>query len=231
MTMNIRRAEERGQADHGWLRSQHTFSFADYHDPAHMGYRALRVINEDRVAPGQGFGAHPHKDMEIISYVLDGAIAHKDSMGHTETLRPGEIQRMTAGTGVVHSEFNPSKADPLHFLQIWIVPEKRGLTPGYEQKAIPRERGKLALIGSPQGGDGAVTIHQDVRLYAGLLDAGQKVTQPLAAGRHAWVHVVRGEVEVNGQKLAAGDAAAIDDQPDVTLAGVRDGEVLVFDLA
>jgi redox-sensitive bicupin YhaK (pirin superfamily) len=229
--MQIRRSNERGHANHGWLDSHHTFSFADYHDPKHMGYRALRVINEDRVAPGQGFGTHGHRDMEIISYVLEGAIAHKDSMGNGETLRPGEIQRMTAGTGVSHSEFNPSKSEGLHFLQIWIVPERPGLVPGYEQKAIAPEPGKLTLIGSREGGEGQVRIHQDVRLYAGRFGAGQSAGHEVAAGRHAWIHVVRGELEVAGTKLGAGDAAAIDEAGPVRLAGVDNAEVLVFDLA
>jgi redox-sensitive bicupin YhaK (pirin superfamily) len=229
--MWIRRSEERGHADHGWLTSKHTFSFADYYDPRHMGYRALRVINEDRVAPGQGFGTHGHRDMEIVSYVLDGAIAHRDSMGNGETLRPGEVQRMTAGTGVTHSEFNPSREQPLHFLQIWIVPEKQGLAPGYEQKAIATPHGQLALIGSREGGPGAVTIHQDVKLYAGRFDAGERTTLELAPGRHAWVHLVRGSAQVNGETLRAGDAAAIDESGPIVITGVDGAEVLVFDLA
>jgi quercetin 2,3-dioxygenase len=229
--MQIRRSNERGHANHGWLDSHHTFSFADYYDPAHMGFRALRVINEDRVAPGKGFGTHGHRDMEIISYVLDGAIAHKDSMGNGETLRPGEVQRMTAGTGVTHSEFNPSPKDPLHFLQIWIVPEQRNLAPGYEQKAIPREPGKLSLIGSREGGGGAVTIHQDVKLYAGLLDAGQSVTHEVPAGRAAWVHVVRGKVTIGDAELSSGDAAAVETAGPLVLRAMDNAELLVFDLA
>jgi redox-sensitive bicupin YhaK (pirin superfamily) len=231
--MQIRRSKERGHANHGWLDSHHTFSFADYYDPAHMGFRALRVINEDRVAPGQGFGTHPHRDMEIISYVLDGELAHRDSMGTGSVLRPGEVQRMSAGTGVTHSEFNPSRERPLHFLQIWIVPARRGLPPSYEQKAYSDEerRGRLRLVASPDGGDGAVTVHQDVRLYASLLGDGQEVTHELAPGRHAWVHVARGALEIDGQRLDAGDAAAVSEPGRVRLVGKDAAEVLLFDLA
>ena len=229
--MIIRRAKQRGYADHGWLRSYHTFSFSDYQDPEHMGYRALRVINEDRVAGGQGFGSHPHRDMEIISYVLDGGLGHKDSMGTGSVIRPGEIQRMSAGTGVVHSEQNASRDDEVHFLQIWIIPEKRNLPPSYEQKAIPDVSGKLSLIGSREGGVGAVKIHQDVSLHAGRFGAGERARYDLAKGRHAWVHVARGQIDLNGTRLGAGDAAAIDEAGPLEIAGVDNGEVLVFDLA
>jgi redox-sensitive bicupin YhaK (pirin superfamily) len=229
--MIIRRANERGYADHGWLRSFHTFSFADYMAPEHMGYRTLRVINEDRVAGGQGFGTHPHRDMEIISYVLEGGLAHKDSMGTGSVIRPGEVQRMSAGTGVLHSEHNASPKDTVHFLQIWVIPEKRNLAPSYEQKALPDLRGKLSVIGSREGGPDAVTIHQDVSLLAGRFGAGETARYDLAKDRHAWVHVARGQIDVNGVRLGAGDAAAIDEAGPVEIAGVDNGEVLVFDLA
>lgn len=234
--LRVRKAAERGHADHGWLDSHHTFSFADYYDPAHMGFRALRVINDDTVAPGRGFGAHPHRDMEIISYVLDGALAHRDSMGTGSVIEPGDVQRMSAGTGVVHSELNASKTDAVHFLQIWLVPTRRGQPPGYEQKRFGEDekRGRLRLVASPDGADGSITIHTDARLYAGLLAAGDRAELPLAAGRHAWVHVARGRVRANGLELGAGDGLAISDEPKVELAGIAGGadrgEVLVFDL-
>jgi len=228
--LNVRKATERGHADHGWLDSHHTFSFADYYDPQHMGFRALRVINDDTVAPGRGFGAHPHRDMEIISYVLDGALAHKDSMGTGSTIEPGDVQRMSAGTGVVHSEFNASKTDPVHFLQIWLMPSKRGIAPGYEQKRFDDKAGKLRLVASPDGADGSVTIHTDAKIYAGVFAAGERAELPIAAGRHAWVHVARGKARVNGQALSAGDGAAISDESRVQIEG-DEGEVLVFDLA
>ena len=195
----IRRAGDRGYADHGWLRSFHTFSFADYYDPEHMGYRTLRVINDDRVSPGRGFGTHSHRDMEIISYVLEGALEHKDSMGTSSIIRPGDVQRMSAGTGVTHSEFNASRDELVHFLQIWLLPARPGGKPGYEQKAFPEEerKGKLRLVASPDGRDGSVTIQQDVELYAARLCTGEALRHPLAAGRHAWVHVARGSVELN----------------------------------
>ena len=233
MTVQLRRANERGHADHGWLNSFHTFSFADYHDPAHMGFRALRVINDDTVAPGRGFGAHPHRDMEIISYVLDGELAHKDSMGNGSIIRPGEVQRMSAGTGVVHSEHNPGKA-PVHFLQIWIMPDRRNHQPGYEQKAYPLEEraGTLRLVASPDGADGSVTIHQDARLYTTNLADGDAVAHELAAGRHAWIHVARGEVALGDTVLRAGDAASTSDPGRLELRGRPGGaEVLVFDLS
>ena len=235
MTMQIRRAGERGHADHGWLDSWHTFSFADYHDPRHMGFRALRVINEDRVAPGGGFPRHPHRDMEIVSYVLAGALEHKDSLGTGSVIRPGDVQRMSAGTGVVHSEYNASKTEPVHFLQIWLLPDRAGHAPGYEQKAFTDadKRGRLRLVASPDGADGSVTIHQDAKIHATVLARGAGVEHALAPGRHAWVHVARGAAEVNGTPLAAGDAAALTGEPIVRLrgAGDDDAELLLFDLA
>jgi len=231
--MTIRPAGERGHANHGWLDSHHTFSFADYHEPAHMGFRALRVINEDRVQAGRGFGTHPHRDMEIISYVLEGGIEHRDSMGTGSVIRPGDVQRMSAGTGVTHSEANASKTEPVHFLQIWIVPEQRGLKPSYEQKTFTAEekQGRLRLVASRDAAEGSIAIHADVRLYAGLFDAGQSAEHTLAGGRHAWVHVVRGRARVNGRELGAGDAAALSDEKAVRVEGVEGAEVLVFDLA
>ena len=233
MKLSVRRAGERGKADHGWLLSFHTFSFADYYDPDHMGFRALRVLNEDRVQAGQGFGTHSHRDMEIISYVLEGALQHKDSMGTTSIIRPGEVQRMSAGTGVMHSEFNASQSELVHFLQIWILPARPGGRPGYEQKAFSEEerKGKLRLVASPDGREGSVTIQQDVALYAGLLGAGDTVSHPLAPDRHAWVHVARGQVEIAGERLAAGDAIAVSDARGLEIAGRDAAEVLVFDLA
>jgi quercetin 2,3-dioxygenase len=231
--LTVRKADERGHADHGWLDSRHTFSFADYHDPAHMGFRALRVINEDRVAPGQGFGQHAHRDMEILSYVLDGGLEHKDSMGTGAVIRPGDVQRMSAGTGVVHSEYNASRQVPVHFLQIWIIPDRRGLPPSYEQKTFSQvdKAGKLRLVASPDGADGSVTIHASAQLYAGAFGAGQSAEHPLAPGRHAWVHVVRGSARVNGTALTAGDAVALSEERTVRIEGIDAGEVLVFDLA
>lgn len=231
--ITVRRSNDRGHFDHGWLDTRHTFSFADYHDPRHMGFRALRVINEDRVAPGQGFGTHGHRDMEILSYVLSGRLAHRDSMGSGSSLGPGEVQRMTAGTGVLHSEFNGSDSEPVHFLQIWILPGRQGLLPGYEQRAFPEEerRGRLRLVASPDGADGSVTIHQDARVHAGLLGGGDQVVLSLEADRHAWVQVVRGKLRVGDETLSAGDGAALSEEREVRLAGVDASEVLVFDLA
>jgi len=228
----IRRAAERGYADHGWLRSFHSFSFADYHDPRHMGFGPLRVINEDRVQAGAGFGTHGHRDMEIISYVLDGALAHKDSMGNGSTIVPGDVQRMSAGTGVRHSEFNENKSGVTHFLQIWIEPAVAGIPPSYEQKHFdePDRRGRLRLIASPDGAEGSVTIHQDARMYAGLFDAGESAVHELAPGRRAYVHVIRGDIEANGRKLMAGDALKISNEDSVSLENGRDAEVLLFDL-
>ncbi len=231
--ITLRRSNERGHAQHGWLDSHHTFSFADYYDPRHMGFRTLRVINEDRVKGGMGFGTHPHKDMEILSWVLEGALEHKDSLGTGSVVRPGEIQRMSAGTGVLHSEYNGSKTDLLHFLQIWIIPEARGLAPGYEQKGFTEaeRQGRLRLIASPDGGDGSVTVHQDLSLYDGLLSPGEEVTHSLAAGRHAWVQVARGAVSLNGERMLAGDGAALSNELQLFLRAEQASEVLVFDLA
>ncbi|MDX2014716.1 MAG: pirin family protein [Myxococcaceae bacterium] len=231
--MNIRKAEARGGANHGWLDTKHTFSFANYYDERHMGFRSLRVINEDRVIPGAGFGTHPHRDMEIISYVLEGGLAHKDSMGTGSVIQPGDVQRMSAGTGVFHSEFNASKVDPVHFLQIWLLPDELGVAPGYEQKtfAAADKQGRLKLVASPDGQDGSVRIHSNTRLYAGLFRKGERSELPLSKERHAWVHVARGEVQLNGQTLKAGDGAALSNEGLVKVEGVSDGEVLVFDLA
>ncbi|HEY3801861.1 MAG TPA: pirin family protein [Kofleriaceae bacterium] len=231
--MTLRKAGERGHAKHGWLDSHHTFSFADYYDPAHMGFRALRVINDDRVEGGQGFGAHPHRDMEIISYVLDGALAHKDSTGTGAVIRPGDVQRMSAGSGVMHSEHNASKTDEVHFLQIWLVPAERGISPGYEQKTFgdAHKRGQFRLVASPDGKDGSVTIHTDARVYASLVDAGQSAELALAPGRHAWVQVARGTARVNGTELREGDGLAVSNESKLALEGVDNAEVLTFDLA
>jgi len=230
--MQIRRAKDRGYADHGWLKSFHTFSFADYMDPAHMGFRALRVINEDKVSAGQGFGTHGHRDMEIVSYVLHGALEHKDSLGTGSVIKPGDVQRMSAGTGVRHSEFNASKMDVVHFLQIWIVPDRAGHEPGYEQKAFSDDdkRGRLRLVASPDGRDGSVTLHQDASMYAGLFDAGEKASFDLKRGRGAWLHVARGAVDVNGTPLEAGDAASFENAETIAIAGTKKGEVILFDL-
>jgi redox-sensitive bicupin YhaK (pirin superfamily) len=229
----IRRSQERGHANHGWLDSFHSFSFADYHDPSHMGYGALRVINEDRVQPGRGFGTHGHRDMEIISYVLEGGLAHKDSMGNGSVIRPGDVQRMSAGTGVTHSEANASDRDPVHFLQIWIEPSERGIAPSYEEKKFdaPSKRGVLRLIASSDGRDGSVTIHQDASLYAALVDGGEKLEYLPAAGRRIYVHVIRGAVDVNGQALSSGDAIKLGGGTPVRIGQGRDAEVLLFDLA
>lgn len=229
---NIRRSNERGYADHGWLKSFHTFSFADYYDPRHIEFGALRVINEDRVAAGAGFGTHGHRDMEIISYVLDGELAHKDSMGTGETIRPGDVQRMSAGRGVTHSEFNPSSEKPVHFLQIWIQPNQKGVQPSYEQKHFPEneKRGKLRLIASPDGANGSVSIHQDAKVYAGLLDGDEKVELPIAADRQVYLHLARGKVTANGNVLNAGDALALTDTAALSLTDGHGAEVIVFDL-
>jgi redox-sensitive bicupin YhaK (pirin superfamily) len=229
----IRHAEARGHFDHGWLDTRHTFSFADYYDPSQMGFRGLRVLNEDRVQPGQGFPTHGHRDMEIISYVLAGALEHKDSMGTGSVIRSGDVQRMSAGTGVLHSEFNHSTSEVVHFLQIWILPATRGLEPSYEQKhfAESEKRGRLRLIASRDGAEGSVTIHHDARVYATVLDPGQSVAHPLGAGRHAWVQVARGAITLNGAALRQGDGAAASREPALVLAATEPAEVLVFDLA
>jgi len=231
--LTLRKANDRGHADHGWLNSYHTFSFANYYDPAHMGFRKLRVMNDDRVSGGGGFAPHSHRDMEIISYVLEGALEHQDSMGNRSIIRPGEVQRMTAGTGVTHSEYNPSKTDTVHLLQIWVLPERSGLTPGYEQKLYtPEEKqGQLRLIASQDGRDGSVTVHQDLNLYATVLNNGEKVTHEIDLDRYLWVQAARGSVIVNGEVLTAGDAAAIEAESTLELIGQDNAEVLVFDLA
>jgi quercetin 2,3-dioxygenase len=230
--MTLRNAHERGHARHGWLESYHTFSFADYCDPAHMGFRALRVINEDRVQPGQGFGAHPHRDMEIISYVLEGALEHKDSLGTGSVIRPGEVQRMSAGTGVTHSEFNSSQTEIVHFLQIWILPEWTGLPPSYEQRAFPaaEKQGKLRLVASRDGREGSVTIHQEVNLYVSVLAPGEAVTHRFTPGRYAWVQVARGAIMLNGTALSTGDGAAVSEETQLTMTATDQAEVLLFDL-
>jgi len=230
--IEIRRAGERGHAQHGWLDSWHSFSFADYYDPAHMGFSALRVINEDRIQPGTGFGTHGHRDMEIISYVLEGALGHKDSMGTGSTIVPGDVQRMSAGRGVQHSEQNHNKEGATHFLQIWIEPSVRGIAPGYEQKHFDAasKRGRLRLVASPDGADGSVTIHQDARIYAGLFDGAERAALPLAAGRKAYLHLVRGRLAVNGTPLAAGDALKMTGVSEVVLEKGEGAEALLFDL-
>jgi quercetin 2,3-dioxygenase len=228
----VRRSNERGYADHGWLKSFHTFSFADYYDPEHVAFGPLRVINEDRVEAGAGFGTHGHRDMEIISYVLDGELAHKDSMGNGSTIRPGDVQRMSAGTGVLHSEFNPSRSDLVHFLQIWIQPRERGIEPGYEQKRFSAEekRGRLRLIASPDRADGSLHIHQDARVYAGLFDKDEQAMLAVQPERRIYVHVARGALTANDTALSAGDALKVTDATTLTLRDARDAEVLVFDL-
>ena len=230
--IEIRRSNERGFADHGWLKSFHSFSFAEYFDPQHVEFGPLRVINEDRVVAGAGFGTHAHRDMEIISYVLEGALEHQDSMGNGSIIRPGDVQRMSAGTGVTHSEFNPSRNEGVHFLQIWIQPERRGIAPGYEEKNFPAEekRGRLRLIASPDRAQGSVLIHQDARVYAGLFDGAEHAQLPFAAGRRAYVHIARGSITANDAPLQAGDAMQATGVRSVTLRDGRDAEVLVFDL-
>ena len=230
--LTLRKSQDRGYADHGWLKSFHSFSFADYHDPKHMGFGNLRVINEDRIAPGTGFGTHAHRDMEIVSYVLDGAIAHKDSMNNSSSIVPGEVQRMSAGTGVRHSEFNHAADKTTHFLQIWILPNRQGIAPGYEQKAFSAadKRGALKLVASPDGRDGSVTIHADASMYAGLFDGAERVELALDPKRLAYVHAVRGSVNVNGLALAAGDAAQLCGESRLFIDQGQDAEVIVFDL-
>jgi quercetin 2,3-dioxygenase len=232
--LTIRKGNERGVTRFdGWLDSRHTFSFGDYYDPKHDHFRALRVINDDRVAPGGGFPTHPHRDMEILTCVLSGQLEHRDSMGNGEVIHAGEWQAMTAGTGITHSEFNPSKSEPVHLLQIWLYPDKRGHTPGYQQRIFSDEEktGQLRLVASPDGTDGSLVIHQDARVYQSKLAAGQTVTHEIASGRAVFVHVATGAASVNGAKLAAGDAAAVENEPAVTIRGEGPGEVLVFDLA
>ncbi len=229
--MKIRRANERGHAQHGWLDTYHTFSFADYYDPKWMGFRSLRVINDDLVMPGEGFGTHPHRDMEIITYVLSGALEHKDSMGHGRVIRAGEVQYMAAGTGVEHSEFNPSKDEAVHLLQIWIQPDRKGVAPRYAEKSLAdAPPGTLRLVTSKTGRDGSMAIHQDADLWLAKLETGNKVTHKLAKGRHAWVHVAEGEVVLNGKKLEGGDAAALSEETLLELNAAKPSQVLLFDL-
>jgi redox-sensitive bicupin YhaK (pirin superfamily) len=231
--INLRRSNQRGGGDYGWLSTRHTFSFDQYHDPKWMGFRSLRVINEDHVAPGTGFPTHPHRDMEIITYVLSGALEHKDRLGPGSVVRPGDGQRMSAGRGIRHSEQNASATDPVHLLQIWIMPNRSGHEPSYEQKAFPEseKRGKLRLIASPDGKDGSVTIHQDARLYVSLLSPDQTVTHELAKGRYAWLQVAKGAVNVNGKALVQGDGAAVENESKLEIQGTEDSEILLFDLA
>jgi redox-sensitive bicupin YhaK (pirin superfamily) len=231
--LSIRRANERGQADHGWLYAQHSFSFAEYMDPAHMGFGPLRVINEDRVSAGRGFGMHGHRDMEIVTYVLEGQLAHKDNIGNGATILPGDVQRMSAGTGIMHSEVNPSLRDPVHLLQIWIMPKQNGIRPGYEQKHFEAQdkRGKLRLVASPDGAEGSVTIHADASIYAGLFDGEERAEVVLDPARKCYVQVARGSIEVQGQALSQGDALKLQGEALLTLAKGQAAEVLVFDLA
>ena len=229
--MTIRKANERGHAEHGWLDTYHTFSFADYYDPQWMGFRDLRVINDDLVMPGMGFGTHPHRDMEIITYILSGALEHKDSMGNGRVIRPGEVQYMAAGTGVQHSEFNPSGDEAVHLLQIWIQPDTKGVKPRYGEKSFTNApAGKLHLVTSKTGRDGSIAIHQDADLWLARLDAGNRVTHELANGRHAWMHVAEGEVSLNGKKLSSGDAAAVSRESTLELSATKPSQVLLFDL-
>jgi len=233
MALTLRRAEDRGHADFGWLDSRHSFSFGEYFDPRHMGFGPLRVINDDRVACGGGFPTHPHRDMEIVSYVLEGALEHRDTLGTSSVIRPGDVQRMSAGTGVRHSEYNGSDSEPVHFLQIWIIPEKQGLAPGYEQKSFTdaEKRDRLRLVASRDGRDGAVTVHRDVDLYATLLSPGKSVSHEIAAGRGAWVHVASGALSLNGEALRTGDGVSVLGPATLTLEAADESEALLFDLA
>jgi redox-sensitive bicupin YhaK (pirin superfamily) len=230
--ITVRKASDRGHADHGWLKAAHTFSFASYHDPDHMGFRSLRVMNEDRVAPDKGFGTHPHRDMEIVTYVLEGALEHKDSMGNGEVLTPGEFQRMSAGTGIEHSEFNPSSDEPTHLYQIWLLPTEKGIEPSYEQKRFDdRLQNELRLVASPDGEEGSLKIYQDARIYLSRLDAGKLVDVDLADGRHAWLQVLRGSVTLNDIKLSTSDGAAVSDETSLTITATNDAEIMLFDLS
>jgi redox-sensitive bicupin YhaK (pirin superfamily) len=233
MTVTIRKSEERGHANHGWLDSYHTFSFANYMDPAYMGFRDLRVINQDRVKGGMGFGAHGHRDMEIVTYVLEGALEHKDSMGNGEVMYPGDVQRMSAGTGVVHSEYNGSATETSHFLQIWLYPKQSGITPSYEQKGFSREEklNQLRLIVSPDGKDNSLSINQDASIYASILEPGAKVTHTVDRDRHAWIQIARGSATLNGQPLKTGDGVAVSEPGDLEIVGQDEVEFLIFDLA
>ena len=231
--IRVRKSHERGHANHGWLDTYHTFSFSTYQDPDHMQFRSLRVMNEDVVAPGQGFGTHPHQDMEIVTYVLEGALEHKDSMDNGEVLRPGEFQRMSAGTGITHSEFNPSDDEPVHLYQIWLLPERKGIEPSYEQKRFSEEErhNRLRLVASRNAAEGSLLIHQDVRIFLASIDAGQLVTHELDAGRHAWLQVLRGNVKLNGHDLNTSDGAAVSDETTLTVEATNNAEVMLFDLA
>lgn len=231
--ITIRRSSERGHADHGWLDTYHSFSFADYYDPEHMHFRSLRVLNEDRVSGGGGFATHPHHDMEIVTYVISGALKHRDSMGNAGVIAAGEVQRITAGTGIAHSEFNHSDDEPVHFLQIWIIPERKGLPPGYEQRSLDNGDGAsaLTLIASGSDGDGAMSINQDARIYRGTVRSGKELRHALAAGRHVWVQVIDGEIAVNGNELSAGDGAAVSQESDLTIGATSQAEFLLLDLA
>ena len=230
--IQVRRSAERGYFDHGWLKTYHTFSFASYHDPRHRGFRALRVINEDRVAPGRGFDTHGHQDMEIVTYVMSGALEHRDSMGHGEVLRPGEFQHMSAGTGIEHSEFNPSSDEPVHLYQIWLFPREKGLAPSYSQQAFPasERQGRLQLVASPDGRDGSITIQQNASIFLAVLEEGATVSHQLSNGRAAWLQVIRGEVDLNGQALVAGDGAAVSEEHSLAIRGHSPAEIMLFDL-
>jgi redox-sensitive bicupin YhaK (pirin superfamily) len=231
--IQIRKAQDRGHFNHGWLDTYHTFSFGDYYDPEYHRFQSLRVMNEDRVAPGKGFGTHPHRDMEIVTYVLSGALEHRDSMGNGEVLRPGEFQRMSAGTGITHSEFNPSATDPVHLYQIWLLPERKGIEPSYEQKRfeVAERFNRLRLVASPDAADGSLLIHQDARIFLTKLDAGREVDYSLHAQRHAWLQVLRGDVTLNGEALHAGDGGAVSNESDVAIHADSDSEIMLFDLA
>ncbi len=230
--IRIRKAEERGHANHGWLDTNYTFSFSAYYDPAHVHFRALRVMNEDVIAPGKGFGTHPHQDMEIVTFVLEGALEHKDSMGNGEVLRAGEFQRMSAGTGITHSEFNPSPSEPVHLYQIWLLPGSKGIEPSYEQKRFPGEekQNRLQLVASPDAADGSLLIQQDARVYLATLDAGTKITKALDAGRHVWLQVLRGSLSLNGSDLQTSDGAAVSKEETLEISATNDAEILLFDL-
>ena len=230
--IQIRKAENRGHFDHGWLDTYHTFSFGDYQDPEQMGFRSLRVMNEDCVEPGKGFGTHPHRDMEIVTYVLEGALEHKDSMGNGEVLRPGEFQRMSAGTGITHSEFNPSDTEPVHLYQIWLFPERKGIEPSYEQKQFADDEmtNRLRLVASPDASDGSLLIHQDARIYLAKLDSGQQLVHELAVDRHAWLQVLRGDVALNGEELKTSDGAAVSDEQILEIVAASSAEIMLFDL-
>ena len=230
--IRVRRSEERGHLNHGWLDTYHTFSFASYYDPQHANFRVLRVMNEDRVAPGQGFGTHGHRDMEIVTYVLSGALEHRDSMGNGEVLRPGEFQHMSAGSGIEHSEFNPSADEPVHLYQIWLLPEKKGITPSYSQRAFAdsEKQNRLRVVASPDGADGSLTIHQDARIFLATLEPGREVVHEIPAGRHAWLQTLRGSVQVDGESLHAGDGAAVSDESRLAIRGTADAEIMLFDL-